>query len=137
VTPKTIYNLLGRQANKAGALIELAKVKRENEALLKIIGSLVADSRLGKKRNKREVIVNYFSSSSSPAKAGDDDSVISKSVVAEKMSVSRQSLYYQPKLPTKDLLLKQQIEAVLLEHRAYGHRRIALALYQTKNLYSH
>ena len=104
---------------------------------MKIIGSLVADSRLGKKRNKREVIVNYFSSSSSPAKAGDDDSVISKSVVAEKMSVSRQSLYYQPKLPTKDLLLKQQIEAVLLEHRAYGHRRIALALYQTKNLYSH
>lgn len=50
VTPKTIYNLLGRQANKAGALIELAKVKRENEALLKIIGSLVADSRLGKKK---------------------------------------------------------------------------------------
>jgi hypothetical protein len=50
VVPKTIYNLLGRQANKAGALIELAKVKRENEALLKIIGSLVADSRLGKKK---------------------------------------------------------------------------------------
>lgn len=50
VIPKTIYNLLGKQANKAGALIELAKVKRENEALLKIIGSLVADSRLGKKK---------------------------------------------------------------------------------------
>jgi len=72
--------------------------------------------------------VDYFSSSSSLAKAGDDASVISKSAVAEKMSVSRQSLYYQPKLPAKDLLLKQQIEAVLLEHRAYGHRRIALAL---------
>ncbi len=72
--------------------------------------------------------MDYFSSDSSPAVAGDDTSVISKSAVAEKMSVSRQSLYYQPKLPAKDLLLKQQIEAVLLEHRAYGHRRIALAL---------
>lgn len=50
VVPKTIYNLLGRQANKAGALIELAKVKRENEALLAIIGSLVAESKLGKKK---------------------------------------------------------------------------------------
>jgi hypothetical protein len=50
VYSKTIYNLLGRQANKAGALIELAKVKRENEALLTIIGQLVADSKLGKKK---------------------------------------------------------------------------------------
>jgi putative transposase len=72
--------------------------------------------------------VDYFSSNSSPAVAGDDVSVISKSAVAEKMSVSRQSLYYQPRLPAKDLLLKQRIETVLLEHRAYGHRRIALTL---------
>ncbi len=50
VVPKTIYNLLGLQANKAGALIELAKVKRENAALLTIIGSLVAESKLGKKK---------------------------------------------------------------------------------------
>jgi len=50
VHSKTIYSLLGRKANKAGALIELAKVKRENEALLTIIGSLVAESKLGKKK---------------------------------------------------------------------------------------
>ncbi len=49
VVPKTIYNLLARQAHSTGALLELAKVKRENEALLKIIGQLVADQRLGKK----------------------------------------------------------------------------------------
>ena len=52
--PKTIYNLLGKQANKAGALIELAKVKRENEALLTIIGSLVAESKLGKKKPRKK-----------------------------------------------------------------------------------
>lgn len=49
VVSKAIYNLLARQAHSTGALLELAKVKRENEALLKIIGQLVADQRLGKK----------------------------------------------------------------------------------------
>lgn len=72
--------------------------------------------------------MDYFSSNSSLAKAGGDASVVSKSSVAERLSTSRQSLYYQLKLPSKDLLLKSQIESVLFEHRAYGHRRIALAL---------
>lgn len=49
VVPKTIYNLLARQAHSTGALLELAKLKREKEALLKIIGQLVADQNLGKK----------------------------------------------------------------------------------------
>lgn len=53
---------------------------------------------------------------------------VSKSDACAKTSISRNSLYYKPKLPAKDLLLKGKIEAVLLEHKSYGHRRIALAL---------
>lgn len=49
ITPKTIYNLLRRTAQGPGALLELAKLKRENEALLKIIGELTAQEKLGKK----------------------------------------------------------------------------------------
>jgi transposase-like protein len=49
VVPKTIYNLLRKTAQGAGALLELAKLKRENEALLKIIGHLTVQERLGKK----------------------------------------------------------------------------------------
>lgn len=49
VVPKTIYNLLARSAHNTGALLELAKARRENEALLKIIGGLVAGQELGKK----------------------------------------------------------------------------------------
>lgn len=49
VSPKTIYNLLSRSVQNAGALLELSRLKRENEALLKIIGQLVADQKLGKK----------------------------------------------------------------------------------------
>lgn len=50
VIPKTIYNLLRNRANQPQAVLELAKLKRENEALINIIGSLVAESRLGKKK---------------------------------------------------------------------------------------
>lgn len=49
IVPKTIYNLLRKTAQGPGALLELAKLKRENEALLKIIGQLTADQKLGKK----------------------------------------------------------------------------------------
>jgi putative transposase len=64
--------------------------------------------------------VDYFLSS--------NKATISKSAACSQISLSRTSIYYKPKIPAKDLLLKQQIEAVLLDHRAYGHRRIALAL---------
>jgi transposase-like protein len=49
VVPKTIYNLLARQSSGANTALELAKLKREHEALLKIIGQLVAGDKLGKK----------------------------------------------------------------------------------------
>lgn len=50
VVPKIIYNLLKNKANQHQAVIELAKLKRENEALISIIGQLVAESKLGKKK---------------------------------------------------------------------------------------
>ena len=51
-----------------------------------------------------------------------------KTALAEKLGISRASLYYQPKLPAKDLKLKSEIEKVMHDHNAYGHRRIALEL---------
>lgn len=56
----------------------------------------------------------------------------SKTELARKLGVSRSSLYYQPKLPTKDLELKAEIEKVMGKHKAYGHRRIALELKANK-----
>lgn len=49
VQPRNIYNLLSRSTNEPSLALELAKVKREKEALLKIIGELVADIKVGKK----------------------------------------------------------------------------------------
>lgn len=52
----------------------------------------------------------------------------SKKELAKELGISRQSLYYKPKLPEKDLKLKAEIERVMTCHKAYGHKRIALYL---------
>lgn len=52
----------------------------------------------------------------------------SKKGLAKQLGISRQSLYYQPKLPAKDLRLKAEIEKVMSDNKAYGHKRIAFAL---------
>ena len=51
-----------------------------------------------------------------------------KTELARKLGVSRSLLYYQPKLPAKDLKLKTKIKKVMRKHKGYGHRRIALEL---------
>lgn len=52
----------------------------------------------------------------------------SKTALAKELEVARSLLYYRPKLPEKDLKLKAEIEQTLKKHKAYGHKRIALAL---------
>lgn len=56
------------------------------------------------------------------------DDPLSISRIAELLEVSRSSFYYKHKLPDKDEVLKYQIQEVLKEHPAYGHRRIAIEL---------
>ena len=52
----------------------------------------------------------------------------SKTELARQLGVSRSALYYRLKMPTKDLALKAEIENVMVKHRAYGHKRIAIDL---------
>ncbi len=61
-------------------------------------------------------------------KNGKNNRKVNKTKLAKNLGVCRQSLYYKPKLPAKDLELKKQIQEVLKEHKAYGHKRIALHL---------
>lgn len=53
VLPRIIYGLLSRSGQNSGALLELAKLKREKDALLKIVGQLIVDQRLGEKIQHR------------------------------------------------------------------------------------
>ena len=51
-----------------------------------------------------------------------------KTKMAKELGVSRSSLYYRHKKSEIDLEVKNQIESVMTEHSAYGHKRIALEL---------
>jgi hypothetical protein len=51
-----------------------------------------------------------------------------KTELARKLGVSRQSLYYKPKKPPIDEEDKNKIVAIMAEHPAYGSRRVAIAL---------
>jgi len=49
IQPRTIYGHLSRSGQHSGTLLELSKLKREKDALLKIVGQLIVDQKLGKK----------------------------------------------------------------------------------------
>ena len=51
-----------------------------------------------------------------------------KTELARRLGVSRSALYYEPILLAKDLMLKDAIEKVMSDHKAYGQRRIAWEL---------
>ncbi len=53
---------------------------------------------------------------------------VNKTKLAKELGVSRSSLYYKRKREETDLELKRQIEAVMVDHKDYGHKRIALEL---------
>ncbi len=57
-----------------------------------------------------------------------ETSLTTKALRARELGVSLRSLYYRPKKPDKDWLLKCQIESVLREHPSYGSRRISIHL---------
>jgi len=51
-----------------------------------------------------------------------------KTKLAKKLGISRSMLYYHHKRPEVDLEVKAQIESVLADNPAYGHKRIAREL---------
>lgn len=57
-----------------------------------------------------------------------DTTESTKTVLAQKLGVSRSSLYYKPKKPPDDALILKRIRVVMVEHPAYGSRRVSMAL---------
>lgn len=57
---------------------------------------------------------------------------MSKSALAKILGIARSSLYYISLMEQKDWALKNQIEAMLREHHAYGSRNIAKALQMSR-----
>lgn len=63
---------------------------------------------------------NSVSISSGSSSSSGKPKKVNKTKLAKNLGVSRQGLYYKPKLPDKDLELKAQIEETLKIHKAYG-----------------
>ncbi len=53
---------------------------------------------------------------------------LNRSLLAEKIGISRSSLYYKSKLDAKDIPIRDEITDVLVSNPFYGHKRIALEL---------
>lgn len=53
---------------------------------------------------------------------------VNKTKLAKELGIGRSSLYYKRKREETDLELKRQIETVMVDHKDYGHKRIALEL---------
>ncbi len=58
---------------------------------------------------------------------------VNKKALAYWMGISRSTLYYQPRQPSKDWKLKVRIEEALHYHPSYGHKRLAIHLALNKN----
>lgn len=50
VWSKTIYNLLRNKVNQPNIALELARVIRERDALLKVVGELFVENKMNKKK---------------------------------------------------------------------------------------
>jgi len=53
---------------------------------------------------------------------------VNKTKLAHELGIARSSLYYKRKRDVIDQEVKQQIESVMIDHKDYGHKRIALHL---------
>jgi transposase InsO family protein len=113
ISVQTIYAWLQKGVEGGTSALELSKLKRERDDLLKLVGTLTLEV---EKRKKSEVVRML------------EPTQLSKVSLAKELGVTRSLLYYTPKLPARDEEVNIQIEAVLKENPEYGHKRIAIAL---------
>ncbi|HNY04801.1 MAG TPA: IS3 family transposase [Candidatus Woesebacteria bacterium] len=60
--------------------------------------------------------------------AADNNGMIDKKKLAQKLGIARSTLYYQSKKKAKDEEIKKEIIEVMESNPAYGYRRVAIAL---------
>ncbi len=108
----TVRNWLERDtAAGASEILETSRLRRENEAPLRLVGQLTYEAEQQKKISA--VLVAELAS---------------KSQLARELGISRASLYYRHKPPERDEVLRREIERVMERNPGYGSPRVALAL---------
>lgn len=115
LSSKTIYNWLNKDLDKSPSYREFAHLRKQNQDLMILIGQLTLENKKLKKIEIMQAIAK-------------NNSEVNKSELARQLKVSRSMFYYSHKKPIIDEEIKRQIESVMIDHKAYGHKRIALDL---------
>lgn len=109
ISSKTIYTWLSNETRPQISVLEVNRIRRENEELKRIIGLVTLELERGKK-------IKIIAKSNN------------KKLVANCMGINRKNIYHKSQKDIKDQPLKSDIENTFLLHPAYGHRRLALEL---------
>lgn len=109
ISSQTIYGWLGKGVTAPPSVLEVSRLKRENQTLMEIIGRLTVQLSLMEKRTLIGELGKEMHLENP-----------TKQELAQKLGISRSSLYYHPTLPEKDWQLKIQIEQVLHDNPSYG-----------------
>ncbi len=116
ISTKTIYNRLSSKTNTDSSALEMSRLRRENKALKELVGKITLD--LSKK--KRDLVEKYLCKT------------LNKTFLTELVQISRSSIYYDHKLPARDLEFFSTVVTVMKQDPAYGTERIALNLSVSK-----
>jgi transposase-like protein len=54
VSTKSIYNWLGRGVTSGPSILEMSRLRRENQALKELLGQITLEMSLAKKKNERD-----------------------------------------------------------------------------------
>lgn len=127
VSDRTIYIWLKKGVVNNISVLELGKLKKENQILKEIVGVLTMELEKVKKREARSVFYQWLSGQikikldSCSLKTG-------RNQILRLLGVAKSVCFYQSKRISKDEEMKNKILSILSSNPAYGHRRMALAL---------
>lgn len=117
VSEVTIYAWLKSRVEGSVSILEHRKLKKENGQLKEIIGVLTLELEKTKK-NKRDLF--QLVREKLPH--------LPNVLIATVFGFVRSSAYYEVRQKAKDALLAEQIRSCIEENKAYGYRRVAIAL---------
>ena len=120
VSSRTIYLWLRKGVTDEISLAEYRRLKKENQELKAIVGTLIVQLEKTKKRTEIRL--------ESQRLLDQQGQTVCLSRLSAWFGLSRSDNYYQLKQISKDEQLKEQILSVLESNPGYGHRRIVLAL---------
>ena len=87
--------------------MKLARVIRERDVLLRVVGELFIENKINKK--SRKIAMKIAPNKNSKNNKNEQGKKVNKTKLAKNLGMCLQSLYYKPKLPDKDLILKNKL----------------------------